>query len=1055
VTAELLPQHLPGRTREAAELQASVDAARAGQLRVVLVSGELGIGKTRLLDHTAARAAREGVLVLRGSSYEDTVATSYTPFSELLGDLLRLRPASVDALAEPGARRLLAPIVPGIDSSSAEPQPGHLSATEQVQQLLDAVGRLLVAVAAREPLLLVLDDMHWADAPSCRLLRQLVRALRLSPAAIAVAYRDTDLEPDAPFQQLLVDLSRERATRRVQLRRLDRAGTQAVLEALLDEPQGRLPPVVADSIHRDSEGVPFFIEELVLQLREDGQLVRDHGGVWQLLAITAGSVPTSIRGVIGQRLGRLTAEARDLLALAAVIGRDFDLDVLARAADARNLATPAEAAELVEQALARRLLVERPALGTQAAGRPLGFAHEQIREVLYQGLSPIRRRALHQTVGEALEAGHQFDPAWAGRIASHFMRGDDLERAARYAVAAGSHAANVHAFAEAVQHYDDALDVLDLLPDAALPALPQRRFDILLQRDRMLEATGDTSRRLRGNADLMRVARATGNRQCELQAHLSAARLLVDLGRTDEARAQARTALELGRVEPGERVDALLALAETHTGRRVGEPSHLFGAAADLHAARDALEGAYRLAVEVRDERAAALIAQELGVVGSALAAADPAVDADTARGWLMRALEGFRLAGDRKGEVTALIALAYRRTVPSSDEAVTARDSYVSFLEEIRRLRATEHRLVRSSERPRMEALALLSIHLFARTNGWYEVALDRGTRALGWAQEARDERVALMARIGLSETERLLGRVARALEHAERAAAILRPGDGDARLSSQRDAVLQALAAAHLAAGSHDQGLRWARERVALAQAGGARATLADATTALAESLEIAGVRDEARSVADQTLRLVLELPGDISWDIRAELVLARDSLRRQDERLALGHATAARSRLVQRDLPLVWLATGAALAHGLALEAGGYADDARAAVADALALVRRSAERITDRALRDNYLRQGFLSREVLDAAARIGLDTITGATPGVAAPSGGGLTARETEVLRLVAAGMTNREISDTLFISEKTVARHLTNIFTKLDTQSRTQAAAWAFRNGLA
>jgi DNA-binding CsgD family transcriptional regulator len=219
------------------------------------------------------------------------------------------------------------------------------------------------------------------------------------------------------------------------------------------------------------------------------------------------------------------------------------------------------------------------------------------------------------------------------------------------------------------------------------------------------------------------------------------------------------------------------------------------------------------------------------------------------------------------------------------------------------------------------------------------------------------------------------------------------------------------------------------------------------------LAEVLEALGEHDDARAAADAALRSSAALPGNITSDIRAELVLSRLALRDGNPRLAVGHATVARGRLAQRESPVAWLRTSAALVRSRALDASGFREDAVAELTDALEIVERIAGRITDASLRASFLTRNALSSTVRAEALRLGIATPE--IPTHVADRPGGLTAREIEVLRLVAAGQSNRDIADALFISEKTVARHLTNIFTKIDTQSRTQAAAWAYRNGIA
>jgi DNA-binding NarL/FixJ family response regulator len=353
------------------------------------------------------------------------------------------------------------------------------------------------------------------------------------------------------------------------------------------------------------------------------------------------------------------------------------------------------------------------------------------------------------------------------------------------------------------------------------------------------------------------------------------------------------------------------------------------------------------------------------------------------------------------------------------------------------------------------MEALALLSIDLYCRTNGWYEVALQRATQALALADEARDTRIAVMARISLSETERLLGRFPHAIELAERAIVAIDAADElGPSLGHHRDAAAHSLALAYALSSHRERAIQTSVESVDRTATNGPPARRAEVLTGLAEVAEVAGDRELAVDTAKRALQAATGLVGGITWDIRAELVLARLALLDGDANLSLGHASAAAGRLAQRDLPHVALQIAVELARGRALLAAEFDADARDALASAQQRVVRIADRITDLALRTDFLSRSSIARSVFVAAAQVGLTAVEVTVVSHPPDEPDILTRRELEVLRQVAAGLPNREIADQLFISEKTVARHLTNIFTKLDVESRTQAAAWAFRQGV-
>lgn len=1035
---------IAGRARELADIDSVLASARSGQCRVVLLSGEPGIGKTRILAHAARQGHHENVLVLRGNCYEDAAMAPYGPFVEVLHDLLRQFPDAIEVVDRQYDLSALAVLAPHLRLEHRDGTFNLLSEAERRHRLFDAYGRLLVTVGSRRPLVLVIDDLHWADLPSANLLRHVTRALRHSPAAVLCAYRDTDLDQGGPFERVLMDLTREHIARRIALRRLDASATAEIFARVLEAPVEQVAPRSVETIQRKSEGVPFFVEELTLHLREEGVLRPGMSGRWDLERESESLAPRSVRGVISRRLARLDPASSELLAVAAVSGREFRPAVVREVASRRGIAGGEHVVTTLREAVDRRLLVVRE--------QSYVFAHEQIREVLYQSLNPIRRRQLHQLTAEAIERHEGDEPRLASRLAYHYSHGDDLARALRFTIMAAEDAQRVHAVGDATRLYSNALDILDLTggPDAE-----RQRFAVLLARDVALAAAGATQERPAGIRAMLDISEHIDD-HAVIQARLQAALYFVHAGGGDAAVEHARRAVQLAGGDPSpRRLVALMALGQALVMRPMGEPSPLDRDCLRVAEAVDIFRTAFEIADVLEDRLTCARIAQEIGVLESSSASDDCPEMSERAHAWLLRALELFRSAGDRKGEVTSLIALAYRRSVTSSSEATVARESYVSFLEEIRRLRATEHRLSRTSERPRMDALALLSIELYCRSNGWYEGALQRAGQALVLADEAHDARVMLMARTALSETERILGRIHRAIEHAEQVMAAIDSDGGQRGGAHVQHAAGLSLAAAHALAGNDSRALDLVNDGVQRAAFSGPAARLAEALAAQAEVAEVAGDVNLAGEAARQALRVAIGMAGGITWDIRAELVLARLALRSGDVNLALGHASAAAGRLAQQDLSLIALNIAVDLVRGRALLAAGFDSEARESLSSASLRVRRIAERFTEPTLRDTFMSRSQLATTVATAVEQAGLTMAhplvtrqTGVTPGT-------LTKREIEVLRQVAAGLSNREIADRLYISEKTVARHLTNTFTKLDVESRTQAAAWAFRQGIA
>ena len=1039
-----------GRDRELAQLLSVFQGRGPDSPPAAFVGGEPGIGKSLILEYLAGGIDEAGGLVLRGSCYEDSSQEPYGPFVEVLrgiGNIARYAGSDNQAID-------LSWILP-------DQADGHMANGGGNEPLLrpmdrtpyfDAFARLLSEVSREVPVAILLDDLHWTDEPSAYLLRYLVRGLRNERVTFIGAYRDTDLAPELPFEAVLRDLQRERLASHIVLRRLALAETRSLIARVLDTNDGQVSRETAERVHQASEGVPFFIAELVLHLREEGRFAVDGAGTWTLEDDSGTFLPPGVRSVVGHRLARLSDQARDILAVAAVIGTEFPVDLLLRVIRSRLPQLEEALPDAIDDALSKRLVVERSGTGA-LSGTRYRFAHEQIREVLYRGMNAIRRRSLHEDTGLHLEATSIDLERDAARLSYHFTNGEDLKRAARYTRMAGEAAARVRAYEESVRFFNSALEIQELTAGDGI----DERISLLTQRDRAYRALGWHAQRGAGIRDLLGLVSDGGTPAQRFDGLLRASGHHLELGDLSAAVQAAQDALVIvGSLGDRERMLAEWTLAEAHAGRESGEPSHLDQPAPALVSAAQHLATARELADKLDDLESAAWLTQELGIVLWALASDDDPEAQTRARTFLIEALEGFRKSGNRKGEVTALISLAYRRPVETTPAAGPTQGSYVAFLEEIRRLRKTEHLLARESDRPRLEALSLLSIHVFCRTEGWYEIALDRARQALQWADEARQPRISVLARLGLSETETLLGRGSQALEHAEQAAAIIdaRRNTGQ-NLESQRGPVAIALSRAHGLLGNQRAATDIATSQLQHAVTRGKESGIAESEINLAELLLGApDGRDLAAQHAQNVLARAEHLPGAVTWDIRAHNVLAQVWLLDGDLAGALSNSAAAVSRIEARDISLTWLRIATYGLRGRLEEASGNLDRARVDLQKALDTVDGCGARILDNALREVFLRSAPHVDDVRAAATRLGLISPQQAAAG-RGKHPGGLTAREVEVLRLVAAGKTNKDIADQLFISEKTVARHLTNTFVKTDSQSRTQAAAWAFRNGIA
>jgi tetratricopeptide (TPR) repeat protein len=431
-------QRLVGRARPLGELETALRAAVAGRGALALVTGEAGIGKSRLAAELATRAPSLGARVVWASCWDGGGAPAYWPWVQALRAAGAGRdPVELAADLGLGAAEVLrlAPELAG-PLPAPPPDPPRLEPEQARFRLFDAVAAFLRASAGRTPLLLVVDDLQWADVPSLLLLRFLARDLRDSRMLLLATYRDPELGPEDPVAELVADLARAAL-------RLPLAGLASEeVGALLEDATGAPPdPATVAALHRRSGGNPLFAAELARLLANQG--------------LAGAAVPDTIRAVLGRRLARLDPDCRDLLKLAAVAGVRFGVEVLARAAGRDR----AEVLRLLAEAEAGRLLAAVPG---EVDG--WAFTHTLVRDVLYEGLGAAERPGAHLRVAEALLAVHGDDDRHLAELAHHLLRAAPGVggRAAAYALRAGRRALGLLAYEEAAWHFEQAL--------AALPA---------------------------------------------------------------------------------------------------------------------------------------------------------------------------------------------------------------------------------------------------------------------------------------------------------------------------------------------------------------------------------------------------------------------------------------------------------------------------------------------------------------------------------------------------------------------------------------------------------
>src|SRR2546421_3421699 len=456
------PAAIVGRQRELTLIMNQYEVAKQGQAHVLLLAGDPGIGKTRLLDEIARQTAQDGVTILRGGTSEAEGMPPYLPFVEALGRYIQAAPLDLLRAQVAAAPQVLATVLPELITRLGElPSFAPLPPEQTRFRLYEAIGMFLEAIGAPHALVLTLDDLQWADTASLDLLCHVARHQPNAHLLVVGAYRESEVAHTPALARTLTELSRLRVLTTVTIGPLSAVETGMLAEGKLS---GALQPGVNALLHTHSEGNPFFAEELLEGWIEAGALVHEQN---QWIAVTPldHALPPSIVGALRQRFTRLSAESIDHLRVAAIIGRTFDLSLLATVQE--------QEIEAVEEYLleaAHAHLVRNDQTGS------FMFSHDKIRECLYAEVSTSRRRRLHGLIGHVLEARYEPEKAMSmshlAELAFHFARSSDRDRGIDYSKLAAASTLHTYAAEEAISHYHMALELL--LPD------DQRRGSLLL-----------------------------------------------------------------------------------------------------------------------------------------------------------------------------------------------------------------------------------------------------------------------------------------------------------------------------------------------------------------------------------------------------------------------------------------------------------------------------------------------------------------------------------------------------------------------------------------------
>ncbi|HUF28031.1 MAG TPA: AAA family ATPase [Gemmatimonadaceae bacterium] len=992
---------LVGRSEELASLAARLDAAESGRGGTLFLVGEGGVGKTRLVKTLSDRAEHRGWCVAIGRAYPVETGVPYAPFSDALLPILRgLDAAAISLLTRGGSAELQA-LFPALGERALGAMPRGDPA-EVKARLLWTFTQFLSRLAARKPLLLVLENLQWADASSLELLHFAARQVKSDRILLLCTYNEAERDHNPALrttEQSLVALACATVQR---LAPLSREAIDELVRRVFGV-EGTITREFTALLYGWTRGNPFFVEETLKALVESGRL-HEREGTWLGWELEGFDLPRSVRDVVVARIDRLSPPARTIANLAAVIGTRASFDALHSVSALPRVDLIAALDELRQQ----RVLVE----SADSEGVVYDFAHPLLQQTVYGELGLARARLLHATVAEALEGFYGTSGlAHADELAFHFARADASSlapKAARYLTAAGRTALSKNAAREAVNYLAAALEQIDRLGLAATTDVDVDELvdELARARQRLGEYDAAIALWMRARASAERAGRR--DRVALVERRLGIAHFWS--GRYAEALAHYDAGIDAAREDGDDAIFARLRLAK---GLFLQELGRLADATAEL-------ESVLRIAERLGD---ASLLARAHRGLMTLYIFTGPV---DVARGHGERALELAEATGNTQVLWSVHLGMAHLRGLTGNAP-------------ELERHLAEAERLADELRSPLLRVwTGELAIQV-AEGKGDWDAAVALGERTIALARTFGQ--TTMLPRMLVWSSMLYLGRgeYERAKQYIDEAWTM--SGAGDAPTDRPLD--VHSIIPAH---------------------------------TALAAYYRFMGEHEKAIDVAEAGLAIA-DRTGYVVWAVHRLLpVMGESALLMND--LALAQRVGARLRRdatrLEHRLGLAWADACDALVAMIGGEHERAVGMLRAAVdelesvpyvGDAARLRRQLARVLMQMGERDEAMRE---LRKAHDVFARLGAVRQLDATRehmrelgarlparAAAATAGAeGLTGREVEIIRLVAARKSNKEIAKALGISPRTVSTHLSNIFAKVDVSSRGELADFARRTDL-
>lgn len=981
-----------GRDAGLARSASLLSAASEGTGTLLFISGEAGIGKSRFVRALVETARWRGFSLLIGACQEHDRDFPYAPFLDALRRLLHHGGAEDLAALLRTEGGAIARLLPELDAAQAAPP--MLPPEHEKRRIFEAFVHLFIRFAACRPLVIVVEDVHWVDATSLELLHLLARRLQTARVLFVVTARSD--EPGGDLDHWLGSLQRNRLVTEERLMPLAETDVARMIGAILDVPLA--VPVVA-AINQRAEGNPFFVEELLHALTGE----REPGGQSGWKAATSRYIPIAVAEMVRRRLDTLDARTQDVAALASVVGRRFSFDLLRTLTGFDEMMLT----EALRQLIAAQLVIEEDADDAHL----FAFRHALTRDAIYGRLLGPELRRLHHRVTRAFatEPSGWSRPA-DGVLGYHSFMAEEWERAWEQCQRAGEQAQALYAPQAAIEHFSRAL--------IAARRIDAPQTDILLQRGQAFAWIGDFDHARADYEVVLAHARTTGDRTTEGRTllGLSAAWYGHD---HEQAFALCEEALALAR-EIGDTVLGARAL------NRLGSHCFMMGRPFE---AQPYHQQALAIFESLDDMRG---IADSLTQLGTACY-----IGADLIQGaaYHRRPIMVAHTLGDSGMLVTCLAGMTQRSATLQGDWMVPEVTPILDALPEGEQALA----LARRSGWRKGESWSLSCLAFCAAAQGDYARAFPWAEQAWQIADEIEDRGVQFVAEGALGVSYLELYAVPMALHHLTRALMHAREVGSTHYIEN----VVGFMITAHLANNDMARADALLRESLSpdtpMRTFGQRRIWLARAELALAH-----GDPRLALRIADE---LIASAPNRETLGDRG---IPRIDLLRGDAFVAVGRyadaeatlRTAARTARAQDARPLLWRIHRASghLYHKMQRHT-----DATREFGAALRIVEELAATVPDEHTRGAFLRQVHASipRAYLLASRRTVKQQF------------GGLTAREREVVAMIADSKTNREIADGLFVTEKTVELHITNSLRKLGFRGRVELAAWAVASGLA